>query len=99
NTIPKYRRQTVATLLELQSKLNQFDFILRIRAEDYDISGTTRSSLNATEEKLHPFKKFRLFPNASIQYNFMNQVYLAFNYNKKISLPGISSLKDRKSVV
>lgn len=87
-----YRRQTAATYLELQAKLNKFDFILGTRAEDYDISGTTRSSLNATEEKLHPFKKFRLFPNASIQYNFMNQVYLALNYNKKISLPGISSL-------
>ncbi len=91
----EYERNTAASYLELQAKLNKFDFILGTRAENYDISGTTRftdSKGMLQQSALIPFNKFRFFPNASVQYNFMNQVYLAFNYNKKITLPSISAL-------
>ncbi len=90
----EYRRNTASTYLEFQAKLKKFDFTLGTRAENYDISGTTRLPKMGvlTEEALTPFNKFKLFPNASIQYNLMNQVYLALNYNKKITLPSISAL-------
>lgn len=90
----EYTRQTTATYLEFQAKLKKFDFILGTRAENYDISGVTRyyKDKNLIEADLLPFNKFKLFPNASIQYNLMNQVYVAANYNKKINLPSISAL-------
>ena len=90
-----YQRNTASTYLEFQTKLKKFDFVLGTRAENYDISGTTRLTDSAgilQEQALIPFNKFKLFPNASIQYNLMNQVYLALNYNKKITLPSISAL-------
>ena len=90
-----YQRNTASTYLEFQAKLKKFDFVLGTRAENYDISGTTRLTDSAgilQQQALIPFNKFKLFPNASIQYNLMNQVYLALNYNKKITLPSISAL-------
>jgi len=91
-----YQRQTASSYVELQAKLKQFDFILGTRAEDYDIAGIyrERDSLGeiSSAKNLIPFKKFKLFPNASVQYNFMKQVYFTINYNKKISLPSISVL-------
>ena len=96
-----YQRQTASTYLELQAKLKKFDFTLGTRAEDYDISGITRSNDlagNLVEKDLIPFKKFKLFPNASVQYSFMNRVYLALNYNKKINLPSISSLNPNNTI-
>lgn len=90
-----YTRQTTATYLEFQAKLKKFDFILGTRAENYDISGVTRyydQTDKLIEADLIPFNKFKLFPNASVQYNLMNQVYVAANYNKKINLPSISAL-------
>ncbi|REC48266.1 outer membrane beta-barrel family protein [Chryseobacterium pennipullorum] len=90
----EYHRQTASTYLELQAKLKKFDFTLGARAENYDIYGVTRKdSLGSIVQKdLIPFKKFKLFPNASVQYNLMKQVYIAANYNKKINLPSISAL-------
>lgn len=89
----KYKRQTAAMYAEIQQKYKNFDFTLGTRAENYDISGKTIDTLSGTLTKdLIPFNKFRFFPNAGIQYNFMPRVYLAFNYNKKIQLPSISSL-------
>ncbi|WP_353148285.1 TonB-dependent receptor [Chryseobacterium sp.] len=90
----EYHRQTASTYLEVQAKLKKFDFTLGARAENYDIYGVTRKdSLGTVVQKdLIPFNKFKLFPNASVQYNLMNQVYVAANYNRKISLPSISAL-------
>ncbi|WP_415329371.1 TonB-dependent receptor domain-containing protein [Chryseobacterium sp. MMS23-Vi53] len=91
----EYKRQTTATYLEFQAKLKKFDFILGTRAENYDISGVTRvldSTNSVVQKDLIPFNKFKLFPNASIQYNLMNQVNIVANYNKKINLPSISAL-------
>jgi hypothetical protein len=81
-----YTRRTVSGYLELQTSIKKFDFIMGIRAEDYDISGKT------TTGDLNPFQQFRLFPNASIQYNLTKQINLNVNYNKKITLPSTSAL-------
>ena len=87
-----YQKLNAATYLEFQSTLKKFDFIVGTRAEDYDISGSAYNYTSNLNEDLRAFKKFKLFPNASVQYNFAKQVYLALNYNKKISLPSISVL-------
>ena len=81
-----YNRTTLATYIEVQAKLKKFDFILGTRAENYDISGTT------TTTNLVPFNQFRLFPNATVLYNFDKQIFFSLNYNKKITLPSTSSL-------
>jgi Outer membrane protein beta-barrel family len=81
-----YTRKTIAGFVEIQTSYKNFDFIVGARAEDYNISGKTNSG------DLIPFKQFRIFPNASVQYNFSKQVFLNFNYNKKISLPSTTSL-------
>ena len=87
-----YQRQTASSYVELQTTIGKLDFILGTRAEDYDISGTTYNSNTHQYDDLHKFKQYRLFPNASVQYNFMKGVNFAVNYNKKISLPSISLL-------
>ncbi len=81
-----YTRKTIAGFAEIQTSYKNFDFIVGARAEDYNISGKTNSG------DLIPFKQFRIFPNASVQYNFSKQVFLNLNYNKKISLPSTTSL-------
>ena len=81
-----YNRSTFASYVEFQSKYKKFDFILGTRAENYDISGKTNLG------DLLPFKQFRLFPNASVQYNISPQINFNLNYNKKISLPSTSAL-------
>lgn len=96
----EYQRQTASTYLEFQTKLKKFDFIAGARAENYDISGITRIIDNTNilvEKDLIPFNKFKIFPNASVQYNLMNQVYAVANYNKKINLPSISALNPNNS--
>ncbi|PIE50072.1 MAG: TonB-dependent receptor [Flavobacteriales bacterium] len=85
-----YSRQTASSYLELQTKWKKLDFILGARLENYDIFGTTLAE--GIEENLTPFKKTKLFPNASVQYNFIDKVYFGLNYNKKIRLPSISAL-------
>lgn len=87
-----YQKQNAAVYLEFQASLKNIDFILGARAEDYDISGKGFNDTNNRYEDLTDFKKFKLFPNASVQYNFAKQVYFTLNYNKKISLPSISVL-------
>lgn len=95
-----YQRQTSSMYAELQAKLKKFDFILGARAENYDISGITRMIENnaVVAKDLTPFNQFRVFPNASVQYNIMQNVYFSFNYNKKISLPNISFLNPNNTV-
>lgn len=81
-----YYRTTTAGYIEFQAKYKKFDFIAGTRAEDYMIKGSTNTAA------LIPFNQFKLFPNASLQYNFMKDVFFNMNYNKKISLPSTSSL-------
>lgn len=81
-----YSRRTAATYLEFQAKWNKFDFIVGGRTEDYLIKGNTNTT------PLIPFNQFKFFPNVSLQYNFMPQIFLNMNYNKKIALPSTSAL-------
>lgn len=97
-----YSRQTLAGYLEFQATLKKFDFIAGARAENYDISGITRALDNTgtlVQKDLIPFKKFKLFPNASIQYNLMKQLFANLNYNKKITLPSISVLNPNNTTL
>ncbi len=81
-----YFRETFAGYTELQSTYKSFDFILGGRLESYKIDGNTDTN------KLTPFNQVRFFPNASIKYNVVPEVFINVNYNKKISLPNTSSL-------
>jgi hypothetical protein len=97
-----YTRQTTAGYVEFQAKLKKFDFIAGVRAENYNITGITRmlNDNNDLEQKdLNPFKKFKVFPNASIQYNLMKQLFVNLNYNKKISLPSVSLLNPNNTTL
>ncbi|MEZ4854217.1 outer membrane beta-barrel family protein [Flavobacterium sp.] len=81
-----YWRTTYAAYTEFQSTYKDFDFILGGRLESYKIEGETNTSL------LTPFNLTQFFPNATIQYNIMPQVFFNANYNKKINLPNTSAL-------
>lgn len=81
-----YQRTTLSAYSKFQSTYKKFDFILGTRLESYNIDGQTN------EGKLIPFNQTRFFPNASIQYNVIPQVFVNANYNKKISLPNTSAL-------
>lgn len=82
----KYQRTTLAAYTEFQTKYKNFEFIFGGRLESYQIDGKTDTN------DLTPFDLTHFFPNASIQYNLMPQVFLNTNYSKKISLPNTSSL-------
>jgi len=81
-----YTRTTLSAYGEGQTKYKSFEFVLGARLESYDISGTTNTA------KLTTFNQTRFFPNATVQYNIMPQVYANVNYNKKIRLPNTASL-------
>lgn len=81
-----YFRETLAGYTELQSTYKDFDFIVGGRLEAYKIDGETNTT------KLIPFNQVRFFPNASLKYNISPEVFINFNYNKKINLPNTSSL-------
>lgn len=89
-----YQRQTASSYAEMQATVKKFDIVLGARAESYDISGISRKMAGNTiaETAIIPFRQTRIFPNASIQYNFMPRVSFILNYNKKIQLPNISWL-------
>jgi hypothetical protein len=96
-----YTRQTTSAYLEFQATLKKFDFIAGARAENYDITGVTRmvENGNIKQDNLNPFKKFKIFPNASVQYNLMKQLFVNLNYNKKISLPSVSLLNPNNTTL
>lgn len=96
-----YTRQTTSAYLEFQATLKKFDFIAGARAENYDITGITRFYDKGIlkESNLNPFKKFKIFPNASVQYNLMKQLFVNVNYNKKISLPSVSLLNPNNNIL
>lgn len=81
-----YQRTTLAAYSEFQSTFKKFDFILGGRLESYSIEGTTDT------DALIPFHQTRFFPNATLQYNIIPQVFVNVNYNKKISLPTTAAL-------
>ncbi|GEM53959.1 TonB-dependent receptor [Flavobacterium branchiophilum] len=81
-----YTRKTFSIYNELQSTYKSFDFIFGTRLESYEITGKTDTYT------LNTFKRVRLFPNATIQYNLMKDIFINANYNQKISLPNTSAL-------
>ncbi len=87
-----YQRSTYAGYLEFQAKYGKFDMILGTRAENYDITGKVGNS------DLIPFKQFRFFPNATVQYNLSKDIFFNLNYNKKITLPSTASLNPNNTV-
>jgi outer membrane receptor protein involved in Fe transport len=96
-----YTRYTFSSYGEAQAKLKKFTFTLGARAENYDISGTTvtkDNNGNLKTDDLIPFKKFKFFPNASVQYNIFPQAFFKINYNKKINLPSVSLLNPNNTV-
>ncbi|MCT4171911.1 outer membrane beta-barrel protein [Elizabethkingia anophelis] len=94
-----YQRQTASTYAEVNAKLKKFSFVVGARAEDYDISGTSLNYKTAKWDNLTPFKKFKIFPNASVQYDIARSVYFNLNYNKKISLPSTSQLNPNNNTL
>ncbi|MCO6174122.1 TonB-dependent receptor [Flavobacterium sp. NRK F10] len=81
-----YWRTTLAAYTEWQTTYKKFDFILGGRLESYKIEGNTDTG------SLTPFDLVKFFPNATVQYNLMEQVSFNANYNKKISLPNTYAL-------
>jgi hypothetical protein len=81
-----YWRTTFSAYSELNTSYKKFDFIAGGRLESYKIEGKTNSNV------LTPFKLTRFFPNASVQYNIMKQVFINANYNNKINLPNTAEL-------
>ena len=81
-----YERSTLSAYSEFQSTYKKFDFILGGRLESYSIEGTTDT------DALIPFQQTRFFPNATVQYNIIPQVFLNAKKKKKISLPNTSAL-------
>ena len=81
-----YLRITISVYSEFNTSYKKFDFIAGGRLESYKIEGKTNTNI------LTPFKLTRFFPNASVQYNIMKQVFINANYNKKINLPNTAEL-------
>ena len=88
----EYTRNTLSSYTEFQSTFKSFDFILGGRLESYAIEGNTDA------DKLTPYKQVRFFPNATVKYNVLPQVFVNANYNKKISLPNPSSLNPNNTI-
>lgn len=93
-----YQRQTTSMYGEVNAKLKKFSFIAGLRAEDYDIYGDSYDFSNSEWDPLIPFKKFQLFPNASIQYDFAKSLYFNMNYNRKITLPSTGQLNPNNTM-
>lgn len=80
-----FKRNTFSSYAELQTSYKKIDFIMGMRGEKY-------YNLGKFSKDEIVFNKFKIFPNASIQYNLMNSVFFTAKYNKKISLPSVSNL-------
>lgn len=93
-----YTRNTYSLYSEVNAKYKKFSFIAGLRAEDYDISGTSYSFEHSKWDDLTPFKKFELFPNASVQYDIAKSLYLNLNYNRKITLPSTGQLNPNNTM-
>ncbi len=88
-----YSQSTLASYFEAQSKYNNFDFILGGRLENYKLEGESRGTA------LYPFEQTQFFPNATIQYNIIENIaYISAKYNRKIKLPNTSALDPNNSI-
>lgn len=88
-----YKSKTTAFYSEASATKGKMDFVLGLRGEYYNIDGTSLNLTTGNHDNLIPFDKFKVFPNASIQYNIIpKMVFFNMNYNKKITLPNVSNL-------
>lgn len=88
-----YKSKTAAFYSEASATKGKMDFVLGLRAENYNINGTSLNQETGFYSSLRSFEKFKVFPNASIQYNIIPKVaFFNINYNKKITLPNVSNL-------
>lgn len=88
-----YKSKTTAFYSEASATKGKMDFVLGLRGEYYNINGTSLNFDEGTYDNLRPFEKFKVFPNASIQYNIIPKIaFFNVNYNKKIALPNVASL-------
>lgn len=88
-----YKSKTTAFYSEASATKGKMDFVLGLRGEYYDINGISLDFENGNYDKLRPFEKFKVFPNASIQYNVIPKMaFFNINYNKKITLPNVANL-------
>lgn len=88
-----YKSRTTAFYSEASATKGKLDFVLGLRGEYYNINGTSLNFDNGNYDNLVPFDKFKVFPNASIQYNIIPKIaFFNVNYNKKITLPSVSNL-------
>ncbi|OJX30503.1 MAG: TonB-dependent receptor [Chryseobacterium sp. 36-9] len=88
-----YKSKTTAFYSEASATKGKMDFVLGLRGEYYNINGTSLDFETGTYDKLRSFEKFKVFPNASIQYNIIPKVaFFNINYNKKITLPNVANL-------
>lgn len=81
-----YYRSTLAGYSEIQSTFKQFDFIAGARIENYQIEGQTLNT------NLNSFQFTKLFPNATIMYKIIPEIFVNANFNQKISLPNTATL-------
>jgi len=87
-----FRRNTLSSYAELQSKYGPFDLIAGLRGEDYDHTGAFAGDKIA-------YKRLKFFPNASIQYNIMPAVFVRGSYSKKTRLPSVSQLNPNNVIL
>ncbi|MPS74193.1 MAG: TonB-dependent receptor [Chryseobacterium sp.] len=88
-----YKSKTTAFYSEASATKGKMDFVLGLRGEYYNINGTSLNPDNGNYDHLRSFEKFKLFPNASVQYNIIPKIAsFNINYNKKITLPNVANL-------
>jgi len=88
-----YKSKTTAFYSEASTTKGKMDFVLGLRGEYYNINGTSLNLDNGNYDNLRSFEKFKLFPNASVQYNIIPKIAsFNINYNKKITLPNVANL-------
>lgn len=88
-----YKSKTTAFYSEASATKGKMDFVLGLRGENYNINGTSLNQQTGAYSDLRSFEKFKVFPNASIQYNIIPKVaFFNINYNKKITLPSVANL-------
>jgi len=88
-----YKSKTTAFYSEASATKGKMDFALGLRGEYYNINGISLNPEEGIYKDLVPFEKFKVFPNASIQYNIIPKIaFFNVNYNKKITLPNVANL-------
>ncbi|MCB9201647.1 MAG: TonB-dependent receptor [Flavobacteriales bacterium] len=84
-----YLEKNLAFYLELNKKLNKFNFTAGLRYENF---GIERFADNNGDKKSIDFTNSNLFPNLSINYALSDAINLNTSYSKKINQPNYGML-------